>query len=383
MMELSVVIPALNEEKTIVLCVQKALASLEKLQVAGEVVVADNGSVDRTREFALNTGARVISVKRRGYGSACFAGLQEAKGKYLIMADADDSYNFTEMDIFFYKLKEGYDFVIGNRFRGKIEKNAMPLLHRYLGTPVLTTIMNVLFGLRIGDVNCGMRGMTKAAFERMHLKTSGMEFATEMVIKSALSQLKIAEVPCNLYKDKRGRKPHLNTWRDGWRHLRFILLFKPTWTFLGPGMAFSMLGTLGMLFIFIRDIFAPQWGISLTSKHILSALLIFIIGNQIISLGLAAEVFSFTKRFESIRRKMIFFYRNFTLERGIVAGLGLMTLGAAVFAYLFISFYGDFFPRFSEVIRLDLAVFAIAFAVLGIQLIFTSFLLSLFYLKIH
>jgi glycosyltransferase involved in cell wall biosynthesis len=214
-MTLSIIIPALNEEKTVAVCVRKALRAIERLSTEGEVLVMDNGSTDNTVKVAEEAGARVINISEKGYGSALMSGFEAAKGKFLIMADADDSYNFEEIEPFVNKLKEGYDLVMGNRFKGEIQKSAMPFLHYYLGTPVLTWIMNLFFKTRIGNTNCGMRGLTKKAFHRMHLKASGMEFATEMVIKASLVKLKIAEVPCNLYKDKRGHKPHFNTWSDG------------------------------------------------------------------------------------------------------------------------------------------------------------------------
>ncbi len=229
MIRLSIIFPARNEEKTIGICIAKALKALELLVgQEGEVIVADNGSSDRTGLIARGCGARVIRIEKRGYGNAVTAGLHAAKGKYLIVVDADAAYDPEEaIPPFFMKLKERYDFVIGNRFKGSIEKDAMPFLHRYLGTPVLTRVVNLFFKTRIGDVNCGMRGITREAFQKMRLRAAGMEFATEQVVKASLLKLKIAEVPCNLYKDKRGRKPHLRTWRDGWRHLRVILLLAP------------------------------------------------------------------------------------------------------------------------------------------------------------
>lgn len=226
--QLSIVIPALNEEKTIGICVDKALNAFKQMKgVQGEVVIADNGSTDSTAQIAEKRGARVIRVERRGYGHALIGGFQAAKSKYLIMGDADDSHNFEEISVFVEKFRDGYDFIIGNRFKGRIERGAMPFFHRYVGTPVLTATMNLFFRTGIGDVNCGMRGLVKDAFEKMRLKAGGMELATEMVIKASVLKLKIAEVPCNLYKDKRAGKSHLKTWQDGWRHLRLMLLFTP------------------------------------------------------------------------------------------------------------------------------------------------------------
>ncbi len=377
----SVVIPCLNEEKTVAICVRKALKSLHKLGQKGEVVVADNGSVDNSIKMAQEAGAKVINVPVKGYGSALIEGILAAKGTYIIMADADDSYNFEELSPFLQKLKQGYDFVIGNRFKGKIEKGAMPFLHRCFGTPFLTLIMNLFFKTGIGDVNCGMRAMTKEAFQRMKLKAVGMEFATEMVIKASLAKLKIAEVPCNLYKDKRKRKPHLNTWQDGWRHLRFMLLFASSWLFFLPGIVLFAIGLGGMSTLILRDILASDAIPFITQKHMLSFMIVFLFGSQIISLGLAFKFFNYSEYFDYGDKAINFLVKHFNLERGIVSGGALSSAGASGLLYLLISYLGAL-PYLSNLIRFDIAVFAMAIFMLGVQIIYTSFLLSLFYLKV-
>ena len=222
---ISIVIPALNEEKTIGRCVSKAIETLRQIDptMSCEVIVADNGSTDRTREMAAHKGALIVDAPQKGYGNALMEGLKAAKGQYLIMADGDDTYNFEEIHPFLAKLKEGHDLVIGNRFKGRIQKNAMPVLHRFLGTPALTLLNNLFFRSGIGDVNCGMRAITQKAFTELDLCAEGMEFAAEMVAKAAVSKMRIAEVPCNIYPHQRGRRPHLNPWRDGWRHLRLMV----------------------------------------------------------------------------------------------------------------------------------------------------------------
>ena len=220
---LSIVIPALNEEKTIGIVIEKALRTINKLGIKAELIVVDNGSTDNTSPISRKFGARVINVPARGYGNVLQHGFKAAEGKYILMADADDSYNLEEIEPFVDKLNDGYDLVIGNRRKGKFIRGASPFLHRYLGTPVLTFIINLLFKTDIGDVNCGMRAIRKEAYEKMQCKSLGMEFASEMIIKAALNKLKITEVPCTLYRSKRGRPPHLKTWSDGWRHLRLIL----------------------------------------------------------------------------------------------------------------------------------------------------------------
>ena len=225
--QLSIIIPALNEERSIGACVCAAMDAIGRFEgMAGEVIVADNGSMDQTGRIAQSMGARVVSVTKPGYGNALVCGLRAARGEYLVMADADGSYDFKETALFIEKFKSGYDVVIGNRFKGKIEKASMPLLHRYLGTPILTWIANLLFKTGVGDINCGMRAITKRAFDMMCLEADGMECATEMVIKAARLKLKVAEVPCSLRKDTRGRRPHLKTWKDGWRNLKLMIRSK-------------------------------------------------------------------------------------------------------------------------------------------------------------
>lgn len=374
MKSISIVIPCLNEEKTIGLCVKKAVKM-------GEVIVADNGSTDNSAEIARSLGAKVVNVETKGYGAALIEGLSAASGEYLVMADADDSYNFEEIEPFVQKLGEGFDFVIGNRFKGKIEAGAMPFLHRHLGTPVLTIIMNFLFKTGISDVNCGMRAMTKDAFLRMKLKSTGMEFASEMIIKASLCGLKIAEVPCNLYKDKRDKPPHLSTWRDGWRHLRFMLLFSSSWTFFAPGLGLLAIGILGMSLLLLRDIFLPTAFIAVTQKHMLSFMLLLMFGFQITSLGVAAQFFNYSEYFDSRNKTLGYLRKYFSLEKGIAFGLVFCSFGALGLLYLLISYYLGVLPYLNDFVRFDLAVFFIAFFMLGIQFIYTSFLLSLFYLK--
>jgi glycosyltransferase involved in cell wall biosynthesis len=225
-MKISIIIPALNEAQTIGMVVEKAKRAINNLGIEGEIIVVDNGSTDDTGAIAQQSGARVIQESKKGYGSALRSGFAQAQGQYILMADADDSYNLEEIAPFINQLDEGYDFVIGNRYKGKISAGAMPFLHRYLGTPVLTFIMNTFFSTGIGDVNCGMRAFRRDAYQQLDCRASGMEFASEMLIKASLRQMKITEVPCNLYRDKRSKKPHLNTWQDGWRHLSTICKLK-------------------------------------------------------------------------------------------------------------------------------------------------------------
>src|SRR2546429_3870094 len=240
--EVSVVIPCLNEANSLAYCVDKARKALQKAGISGEVVVADNGSTDGSIEIAEEHGARVIRVAQRGYGAALRAGIAGARGPFIIMGDADDSYDFTDVPRFVDKLREGYDIVMGNRFRGGIKPGAMPPSHKYLGNPGLTALLNIFFGARIGDSYCGMRGFTRSLYDRLDVRSTGMEFALEMIIKAAQIGARIAEIPIILWPDKRGRPPHLRSFRDGWRSLRFMLLYAPNWLFLLPGGALMAFG---------------------------------------------------------------------------------------------------------------------------------------------
>jgi glycosyltransferase involved in cell wall biosynthesis len=382
-LELSVVIPALNEERTIGYCVERALKAVAALGGSGEVVVADNGSTDRTREVAASLGARVVPIEGKGYGRALRGGFSAARGRYLVMADADGSYDFELAPRFVAPLRAGRDVVVGNRYRGGIAVGAMPFLNRYLGTPVLTGVMNLLFRTGLGDVNCGMRGLTKDAFARLGLKADGMEFATEMIVKASLLKLRIAEVPCPLAKDLRGRPPHLRRWRDGWRHLRFMLLFSPTGTFLAPGAALCAFGALGMLGIATRDAFAPEAGVSwLGSRHVLTALLVWLTGTSVLGLGVVAQEADYQERFDADNALARFLHGAFNLERGLILGAALALAGALALAYFPLSYYTTWAPRGSDVLRLDGAVIAIATALTGVQCVFASFALGLLSLRV-
>lgn len=245
-LELTILMPCLNEAETLAICIQKARAFLARTGVSGEVLIADNGSTDGSQAIALTKGARVVAIPQRGYGAALIGGIAAAEGRYIIMGDADDSYDFSALDGILAKLREGNELVMGNRFKGGIAEGAMPLLHRYLGNPVLSFLGRLFYRIPIGDFHCGLRGFSKEAMERLQLSTPGMEFASEMVVKSGLHKLRIAEVPVTLSKDGRSRPPHLRTWRDGWRHLKFLLLYSPRWLFLLPGMLLFVMGTLAM-----------------------------------------------------------------------------------------------------------------------------------------
>lgn len=243
-LELTILMPCLNEARTLATCITRARHFLSRAGICGEVVIADNGSTDGSQAIATRSGARVVEVPTRGYGAALIAGIEAAQGRFVIMGDSDDSYDFGALDPFVEALRAGHQLVVGNRFRGGIAPGAMPVLHRYLGNPVLSFLGRRFFGGQLGDFHCGLRGFDRGAILKLHLVTPGMEFASEMIVKSLQARLNISEVPTTLNKDGRDRPPHLNTWRDGWRHLRYLLLYSPRWLFLYPG---ALLATAGLL----------------------------------------------------------------------------------------------------------------------------------------
>ena len=241
-LELTILMPCLNEAETLAICVRQAVAAIEASGVAGEVVVADNGSTDGSQEIARAEGARVVDVPTRGYGAALIAGIEAARGKYVMMADADASYHFEHLPRFLPRLDEGYDLVMGNRFAGAIERGAMPPLHKYIGNPILSAVGRIFFSIPVRDFHCGLRAFRRDRILGLNLRTTGMEFASEMVVKSGLAGLRMTEVPTTLSPDGRSRPPHLRSWRDGWRHLRFLLLYSPRWLFFYPGLAALAVG---------------------------------------------------------------------------------------------------------------------------------------------
>lgn len=287
--ELSIVIPCLNEEKTLPIVIKKGLDSFKRLKINGEVVVSDNGSTDNSVKLAETLGARVVHCPEKGYGNALKCGFALAYGKYVIMGDADDSYDFSKIEGFVHYLRKGYDMVIGTRIKGRIEKGAMPFLHRYLGTPVLTFVLNLFFKTGISDCNCGMRGLNKKAYEKMNMVSSGMEFASEMVIKAGILNLRVKEIPIVLHRDKRDRKPHLNTWQDGWRHLRFMLLYAPNSVFIWPGTVIFTVGSLLML-LQVNGTFQWKW-IYMDIHFMIFGLTLAIVGVSIFQMGLIIKLF--------------------------------------------------------------------------------------------
>ncbi len=325
---LSVVLPCLNEEKTLAAAMQMARELIDTSGLHGEIVVADNGSTDRSVERAQKAGARVVPVARKGYGFALMTGIRAAFGKYIVMGDADATYDFREALPMLRALREGHDLVIGSRLRGRIEPGAMPPLHRYLGTPVLTWLQRLFFGLRISDCNCGLRAFTREAFDRMELVSGGMEFASEMLIKSAKLKLKVGEVPCSLKRDTRNRPPHLKTWRDGWRHLRFILLFAPHVVFRVPGWVLTIFCGLAVL----RLAYGPVTlaGRYFDYHHLFYCVPLLCVGYQMLWFASFEEWFV---RFAGLtkQRKGEPSEPRFALEKWLFAGGAMILAGLAMF----------------------------------------------------
>jgi glycosyltransferase involved in cell wall biosynthesis len=377
--ELTLVMPCLNEAKTLGGCIRKALATLAQHHIHGEVVIGDNGSTDGSQEIARQLGARVVDVPVRGYGAALMGGITAARGKYIIMGDSDDSYDWNGILPFVEKMRAGYDLVMGNRFRGGIKPGAMPWLNRYLGNPVLTSLGRLFFRTPAGDFHCGMRGFSKAAVEKMDLQTTGMEFASEMVVKASLLKLKVCEVPTTLSPDGRGRPPHLRRWRDGWRHLRFMLLYSPRWLFLYPGI-FLMLAGASLVAWLLP---APRHvgGATLDIHTMLYAAMMVLLGYQTVLFAMFTKVFTISEGLLPPDPKMEKVFKVITLETGLAAGGVLALLGLAGSAYAVWSWqqtsFGPLVP--SETLRTIIP--ALVALVLGVQTIFASFFLSVLGMK--
>lgn len=366
----SVVMPCLNEEKTLGTCIQKAQKTMKELDIQGEVVVADNGSTDASVEIAEDLGARVVHQPLRGYGAAYLAGIDAAQGQYIVMGDSDDTYDFTDLDRFITPLQSGYDFVIGNRLKGKILRGAMPPLHRYIGNPVLTGILNLLFRSGVSDAHCGMRSFTREAYQQMELQTTGMEFASEMVINAKKANLKIEEIPIT-YHPREGESK-LNSFRDGWRHLRFMLMLSPTFLFLIPGILLFLLGFVGTVALLPGPL---QIGNHAYDIHVMVlACLLCLLGYQILLMGFSAKTLSVIRGFSNRDSFIQFIYQKFTLEKGLLFGFVVFLIGFLIDGWIA---YDWIKSGFGTLQRVRPALFALLLMVLGSQTVFFAFFLSM------
>jgi glycosyltransferase involved in cell wall biosynthesis len=378
-LEITVLIPCLNEAETIQICVSKAIGWLRSWNLNGEVLVADNGSSDQSRYLAEQAGARVVEVPARGYGNALMGGIQAARGTYIIMGDGDDSYDFSNLTPFLERLRSGSELVMGNRFAGGIAKGAMPLLHRYLGNPVLSAIGRVFFRSGCGDFHCGLRGFNRASVLALDLQTTGMEFASEMVVKATLRGLRIAEVATTLRPDGRTRRPHLKSWRDGWRHLRFLLMYSPRWLFFYPGLALMGIGTV----VSVLLLFGPlHFGTVVFDVHtLLYAAIAVILGFQCVAFAVFTKVFAIREKLLPEDPKMHKFSRFVELETGLIVGAIFTIVGIAGAIYSFVAWEMRGFGAMEPGQTLRLVIPSVTFLMIGFQIILYSFFLSILNLK--
>ena len=375
-LELTILMPCLNEAETLASCIGKAQSYLTRSGIAGEVVIADNGSTDGSQQIALKAGARVVEVPEKGYGAALGGGIAAARGKYIIMGDADDSYDFANLDLFVEKLRQGYALVMGNRFKGGIKPGAMPWHHRYIGNPILSFCGRLFFGSRIRDFHCGLRGYDRDAVRALTLRTTGMEFASEMVVKATLSGLRITEVPTTLSPDGRSRAPHLRSFRDGWRHLRFLLLFSPRWLFLYPGIALMLLGLLlgGILLRGPVDLL-PH--ITFDIHTFLLASMFVIVGLQSISFAIIGRRFASRYGFIPKSEKFDKILEGLTLERVILFALILIVAGFACLVWGLEQWADRGFGPLNTSRTLRLMIIAVTSLVVGLQLMMSGFMSSM------
>jgi glycosyltransferase involved in cell wall biosynthesis len=377
--ELTVVMPCLNEAETVATCVRKAIGFLDASGISGEVVVADNGSTDGSQQLATDAGARVVPISEKGYGNALIGGIAAARGKFVIMGDADDSYDFTNLMPFVEELRKGADLVMGNRFAGGIEPGAMPPLHRYLGNPVLSFIGRLFFRSHIGDFHCGLRGFSRDSVMALNLQATGMEFASEMVVKAALYGQRVTEVPTTLAKDGRSRPPHLHTWRDGWRHLRFLLLFSPRWLFFLPGLAVLIAGLV------IGGIVAPHpfsiGSVTFDVDTLVGASAMVVIGFQAVLFWLFTQVYAGSEGFLPEEPRVTRLLERLSLERGLMLGglIGLAGLAGLIFSVLY--WHGRGFGQLNYEHALRLMIPSVTALIVSFQIVLGTFFLSILGIK--
>ncbi|MBB5689795.1 glycosyltransferase family 2 protein [Roseomonas alkaliterrae] len=374
-LELTILMPCLNEAETLGTCVRKAMDYLARSGIPGEVLVADNGSTDGSQAIAESLGARVVAVPERGYGAALIAGIAAARGRFVIMGDSDDSYDFTALDPFVAKLREGYELVMGNRFKGGIKPGAMPPLHRYLGNPVLSTIGRLFFGSPVGDFHCGLRGFDRDAMRRLELRAPGMEFASEMVVKATVQGLRIAEVPTTLSPDGRSRPPHLRSWRDGWRHLRFLLVFCPRWLFLYPGAGLFLAGLIAMALLLPGPV--RLGGLTFDVHTLLYASGAMIMGFQAVQFWAFARIYGAQEGVVPEERRLTALLARFGLEPALVVAGLLVVLGLGLGVAAVAIWGAERFGPLPGTGAMRVAIASVTAMVLGLQLAFGAFFVAL------
>ncbi|MBP3464495.1 MAG: glycosyltransferase family 2 protein [Clostridia bacterium] len=374
-LELTILMPCLNEAETLEVCIKKALKSLEENKIKGEVLVADNGSTDGSQDIATKAGARLIHVPKKGYGSALIEGTKKAYGKYIIMGDADDSYDFSNIMPYIDKLREGYELVMGNRFKGGIEKGAMPWSHKYIGTPVISFLGRLFYKSKIGDFNCGMRGYNKESILNLDLKCTGMEYASEMIVQANLNGIKITEIPTTLKKDGRSRPPHLKSFSDGWRHLKFLLLYSPKWLFLIPGMILMLIGLIGSIAFVFDDLHISSVVLGIHSRLYLGGMTI--VGLQMIIFSLFAKVYAVNSGMHPREDKITNFLKKITLEKGLIAGFILSIIGIALTIYAIVIWKNAQWGNLNPLDVMPITIPAVCLIIIGVQMIFASFFLGI------
>lgn len=378
-LELSIIMPCLNEAETLAACIQKAQSYLDRSHVCGEIVIGDNGSTDGSQEIATRLGARVIPVPLRGYGAALDGAITAARGRYCIMGDSDDSYDFEHLDEFVRKLRAGYDVVMGNRFKGGIQPGAMPWKNRYIGNPLLSFIGRLFFRIDVGDFHCGIRGFSKSAFEAMDLRTTGMEFASEMVIKAKLKGLKMTEVPTTLSRDGRSRPPHLLPYRDGWRHLRFMLLHSPRWLFLYPGIFLILLGLAGCAWLLPGP--RAVYGVEFDVHTLLYAFVAVLLGFQLAAFAVFTKVFAVSEGLLPEDPRLTRVFRHIKLETGLAAGGLLIAVGICGSIFAVSGWARQSFGALDPGHMLRIVMPAVFSLTLGVQIVCGSFFLSILGLR--
>ncbi len=373
-LEVSVVLPCLNEEKGIASCIRAVKDVFAREGIRGEIVVSDNGSTDRSREIAAAEGARVVSEPVPGYGSAYLRGLSESRGSLIIMADSDTTYDFHDIPKFLALLREGYDFVMGSRFKGTIHKGAMPWAHRYIGNPILSAMTRLFFHTRLSDIHCGMRALRRSAYEKMRLQMLGMEFATEMVVAAINNDLKMGEVAINYFPRQGVSK--LKSFSDAWRHVRFMLLFCPVWLYFIPGLAGSALGMAVLLLLAGGPVylFGHLWDM----HPMVFAAVLSILSYQLLHLGIYAHTFAVEQGFLKKDFFITFFQRHFNLERGLLVGFFFFVVGLTINILIFAEWFHN---RFGALYRIRESILAMTLLVVGLQTVFSSFFISLLSLK--
>ena len=366
--------PCLDEAETLETCIRKASTSAEGLGLDLEIVIADNGSTDGSQEIARRNGARVVDVEERGYGAALRAGIEHSRADYVIMADADDSYALDDLGPFVEELNAGADLVMGNRFKGGIEPGAMPKLHRVLGNPVLSFIGRHLFASNIGDFHCGMRGFRRQAIRDLDLRTTGMEFASEMVVRASLDELDVREVPTTLRPDGRTREPHLRTWRDGWRHLRFLLLFSPRWLLLLPGVALVAIGLIGLAVLLPGPV---QIGsVELDIHALLYAHLALVVGVNAVLLAVFARIYAVSAGLLSESDGLTRWLQRLSLERVLVAGILLIVAGVAGSIVAVVVWGSESFEGLDPSETMRIVIPSVTAVAIGAELVFASFVIG-------